>query len=615
MSERQLKTDGITRRRLLQDAGVAAAGATVIGTYGAGSAFARPHRRKKTVAVFGGGIAGLTAAHELAERGFDVTVYERRAWGGKARSTWVPGSAKGGRKPLPGEHGYRIFFGFYQNTVDTFRRIPFATNPNGVFDNLTPLKEFLACRDGGRRDLRLDPFFGSVDPAGTTPQQVVDLIVGLLLETKLPPDALTWLAGRLVVYFSSCHARRAGQWENVTWSDFARADRYGEDYRRLIVRTFSELFQASKAETTSANFPCKVLEWVVYNNMGRNSNGPTVRSLNLPTNEAFIDPWLRVLRGHGVHLRNGRELKRFLVRDGRISGARVRGPHGMSTAEADWYVCALPVERARRLWNPGILAADPHLGRMHRLDTDWMNGMKFFLRRVSPIANEGVFYCVDAPWTMGAGPQAKLWSVDFASRYGDGQVHDCLSVDISSWGTPGRLFGKTARKCTPKEIAREVWEEMKRHVNDTGEAVLTDDLVHSWDIDPGMIRSNNRLVSDDPLVLPSVGQLADRPDVATAIPNLLLAGDYLKSEWEVANMETASFNGRRAANAILDKAPSGETRAAAIGTYRPPEWEPFKKIDEDRYRRGEPNLFDTEMSPARLNELLNADQRLLSRVG
>ncbi|OAH14576.1 tRNA 5-methylaminomethyl-2-thiouridine biosynthesis bifunctional protein MnmC [Streptomyces jeddahensis] len=44
-------------------------------------------RARTRVAVLGGGIGGLTAAHELAERGFDVTVYDRRAeWGGKARS-------------------------------------------------------------------------------------------------------------------------------------------------------------------------------------------------------------------------------------------------------------------------------------------------------------------------------------------------------------------------------------------------------------------------------------------------------------------------------------------------------------------------------------------------
>jgi uncharacterized protein with NAD-binding domain and iron-sulfur cluster len=41
---------------------------------------------KQSVAILGRGMARLSAAHELAERGFAVTVYERNAaLGGKAR--------------------------------------------------------------------------------------------------------------------------------------------------------------------------------------------------------------------------------------------------------------------------------------------------------------------------------------------------------------------------------------------------------------------------------------------------------------------------------------------------------------------------------------------------
>ncbi|MBD2834424.1 FAD-dependent oxidoreductase [Streptomyces pratensis] len=63
------------------------------------------------VAVLGGGVAGLTAAMELAERGFEVTVVEPTGWGGKARSAWVPGTGRGGRLDLPSEHGFRFFPG------------------------------------------------------------------------------------------------------------------------------------------------------------------------------------------------------------------------------------------------------------------------------------------------------------------------------------------------------------------------------------------------------------------------------------------------------------------------------------------------------------------------
>ena len=88
------------------------------------------------VIILGGGIAGLSAAHELIERNFDVEVYELLPIpGGKARSFPVPGSGKDGRKDLPGEHGFRFFPRFYRHVTDTMGRIPYG--PAGtVADNL-----------------------------------------------------------------------------------------------------------------------------------------------------------------------------------------------------------------------------------------------------------------------------------------------------------------------------------------------------------------------------------------------------------------------------------------------------------------------------------------------
>jgi hypothetical protein len=81
------------------------------------------------------------------------------------------------------------------------------------------------------------------------------------------------------------------------------------------------------------------------------------------------------------------------------------------------------------------------------------------------------------------------------------------------------------------------------------------------------------------------------------------AGDYLKSNWQVANMETANYNARRAANAIIEKSGSIATPAVTIEPYRPAEWEPFKSLDEDRYRRGLPNLLDPVDPIPRLKQL------------
>lgn len=70
----------------------------------------------KKVIIMGGGIAGMTAAHELIERGFDVEIYESNTKyvGGKARSE---DATVGPFNNIPGEHGFR----FFRASTDTFR--------------------------------------------------------------------------------------------------------------------------------------------------------------------------------------------------------------------------------------------------------------------------------------------------------------------------------------------------------------------------------------------------------------------------------------------------------------------------------------------------------------
>ena len=92
---------------------------------------------QKKVIILGGGLAGMSAAHELVERGFQVTVYEKKHIpGGKARSVPVPNSARPGNTDLPGEHGFRFFPSFYRHVTDTMKRIPYGKNRQGVYDNL-----------------------------------------------------------------------------------------------------------------------------------------------------------------------------------------------------------------------------------------------------------------------------------------------------------------------------------------------------------------------------------------------------------------------------------------------------------------------------------------------
>jgi uncharacterized protein with NAD-binding domain and iron-sulfur cluster len=67
-----------------------------------------PEKGGPKVAVLGGGVAGMSAAHELIERGFRVAVFEKQPelCGGKARSLPVPVGGPSGNCPdVKGEQG------------------------------------------------------------------------------------------------------------------------------------------------------------------------------------------------------------------------------------------------------------------------------------------------------------------------------------------------------------------------------------------------------------------------------------------------------------------------------------------------------------------------------
>ena len=522
----------LTRRDVLKRAAAGSATAAVAMTPGAAMAATRKRGRRRSaggrsVAILGGGMAGLAAAHELIERGFQVTVYERKSLGGKARSIPVPGTAAGGRRALPGEHGFRFFPGFYHHVPDSMRRTPFAGNANGVWDNFVDANDTRSVRANGRADAQI---FGMIpDPREAfTPDGLQRLLIEELVKQQgVPPHELEFFVNRVLVFFTSSEARRYGQWEHTSWWDFVRADGKSAEYKKVIASGLTRSLVAAKETVASTRTIGNMAEAFVMNIMQRGNDGALDRVLNAPTNEAWIDPWVAHLEKLGVRFEVGQFVEALEVGGGRIVSARARdGNRVRRTIEADWFISAMPAERARKLWSPGVLALDPHLEQMKDLHVDWMNGIQFYLRQPVDITAGHVTF-VDAPWALTALTQGQFWAGrNFKRDYGDGTVADCLSVDVSDWDTPGILYGKPAKRCTRPEIKEEVWAQIKAHLEDTGDSYLPDGILHSWFLDPGIswVPAKQRNRNDEPLLVNTVGTWDKRPKAATAIPNLFLGG-------------------------------------------------------------------------------------------
>ena len=95
-------------------------------------------RQSPTVAVVGGGLAGLAASCALADSGFRVTVFERRPFlGGRASSYEHPGTGE------VVDNCQHVLFGVCTNLIEFYRRI-------GVEDKIRWFDEMTFIEPGGR---------------------------------------------------------------------------------------------------------------------------------------------------------------------------------------------------------------------------------------------------------------------------------------------------------------------------------------------------------------------------------------------------------------------------------------------------------------------------------
>ena len=516
------------------------------------------------VAVLGGGVAGLTAAHELAERGFAVTVYEARdRLGGKARSLPVPGSGVDGRSDLPAEHGFRFFPGFYRHVPDTMRRI-------GVDSHLVGAERILLAQGDGKNELIT---------AAHLPESLEDFAVlaRFLLEAAtglgVPPQDTAWFLDRLLTLLTSCDERRLGQWELQSWWRYVDADNRSRAFQKFLAEGLTRTLVAARAREMSARTGGSILLQLIFD-LTR-AGGRADRVLDGPTSEVWIDPWAAHLEGLGVEIRREAPVEGIQLAGGRVTGATVAG----QTVTADHYVAAVPVEIMRLLAGPELRAAEPRLKRLDKLVTRWMNGAMFYLDEDVPLVHGHAIY-IDSEWALTSISQRQFWrGFDFAQT-GDGRVEGILSVDVSDWSTPSRRLGKVAMQCTHDEVLDEVWAQLADHVEDLDKG----NVLHAF-LDPAIEFPNPTQAANlEPLLVNTAGSWADRPDAVTRIPNLFLASDYVRTHTDLATMEGANEAARRAVNGILDATGSDAARCAIWPLREPAAFAPAKLIDKLRWK-------------------------------
>jgi uncharacterized protein with NAD-binding domain and iron-sulfur cluster len=498
----------------------------------------------KKVIILGGGVAGLSAAHELIKRGFLVEIYElKNIAGGKARSTSIPNSTNGNKNPLPGEHGFRFFPRFYKHITATMKEIPFGQNKT-VYNNLVQTTEIRIARFGNESFYLPARFPTSIKEIKRFLELDKNLDLGLSQEEK------EYFSERIWQLMTSSYERRKHEYERMGWWEFVEASRFSDNYKTFLARGLTRTLVAAHAETVSTKTGGDIMLQLMFDiaKPGRSSDC----ILNGPTNKVWIDPWLDYLTSKGLKYNfNSKVVSINTEKPDKVSSVIIEKDGQTMSVKGDFYISALPVEVMSSLLNEGMLEIDPTLEYLKdlSLNVSWMNGIQFYLTK-NILVNHGHTIYVDSPWALTSISQAQFWKNFDWSNHGDGKVKDILSVDVSDWFCPGIIFGKKASDCTQEEIIKECWEQLKLSLNVNGQEILKDEYLHSWNIDDS-IEPMDPLVNKEPLLVNNKNTWSLRPYSYTDISNFFLASDYVKTNTDLATMEGANEAARRAVNDIL----------------------------------------------------------------
>ncbi|WP_019854285.1 NAD(P)/FAD-dependent oxidoreductase [Actinopolyspora mortivallis] len=452
------------------------------------------------VAVVGGGVAGLSAATCLAERGVTVTLMERESYLGGRVGGWYTELADGSRAAM--NRGFHAFFRQYYNLRALLRRAD--TRLSG----LVALPDYPLVHSAGYRDtfaglprtfpwnalafVARSPTFGWRD----LPQ------LGVRAALPLAQVSVPEIYHRLDHLDADALLGRIG---------FPAAAKH------LAFEVFSRSFFAAPHELSAAE-----LATMFHIYFLGSSEGLLFDTAADSFPEALWEPLGDYLEDLGVELRTSTPVSSL----GRGTNRRFAlWTSAGREAEVDAVVLAPDPAGLR-----GIVHRSPELGQ------PWWRRALSRLREAPPFLVSRLWLDRpvrrDRPAFLGTSGYGPLDNISVLERY---------ERQAARWagrrgGSVLELHGYALREdVRPRQLRTRMLAELHRIYPETRQA--------------GVIDERHELRADCPLFPP--GGFSGRPTVTTPERGLVLAGDAIRVDLPVALMERAATTGVCAANALL----------------------------------------------------------------
>jgi predicted NAD/FAD-dependent oxidoreductase len=528
-----------------------------------------------SVTIAGAGVAGLTAAHRLLERGYDVTLIEANSFiGGKlaahqdrdetanAAEETEDETASSARscpacKDRGGclrsddwhEHCYHMYLNWYHNFWQLMEEI-------GVLSNFSPMSAVYNMHRSAR-----EPAIPVVN-VGSPWTTLTNLFAGV----GTPADMFLW--GQTLADLVGQPAHRDSWLERTSITAFMKSQPYTTDQALAgTYRTTAQAF-ASPSYLSSARSYKALLSY------GLRLPEPSMWLLTANTEDAIFTPWLKCLaqlsksfeverheffqptgafeaavaartgkcgQGGRLTIKMLTQLQALSIDDqtGRVTNATVgrcraspsvhRGStHVVRSSERleidGDLILALPLTQLGSLVTPKIADRAPDLVNVRYLRCEPMISIDLFFKKKLDGLSKGITVLLNSPYEMSFFDNSQNWT----NLHGGNTVLNVVASNADTL-TPHEYSNRT--------IIDTLLRELRRYID-----FERDDLFDC--------RTHLQTNLGEELSVNQVGSWQWRPTATCGIPNLYIAGDYCRSFVDVVTIEGAAVSGLIAAEAL-----------------------------------------------------------------
>ena len=451
----------------------------------------------RSVAVIGGGIAGLVSAAVLSERGFKVTLFESKDYLGGKIGSWPVRFKDGFNTQV--EHGFHAFFRQYFNLRLFLDRIDSSKH-------LIPIEDYLISTldhgNYGFKGIKTTPLLNMLSMAKHKVYRMKDMM-------KNPESR------RLLAFLQYDAEQTFAKFDNLSYDQFAELAGLPPEMR-VIFSTFTRAFFAESHLMSMAEMIKSFHFYFLSNDLGL-----IYDVLGDDFERTFIGPVRKYLVERGVDIRLNKpvgKLKRkeegFVVDRGHFDYAVLATDvvGGKSIAEDSGFLKEENPDSFRKL--AGLKASQRYSVLRLWMDRQLKQELPFFIftDRVKLLDSISLYHNIEAA------------SSEWAEKNHGGVF------ELHSYAVPDDVQDKA-------EVRKYLLEELYAYYPELASA----NILYEY-----------HQLRDD-FTSFHTGLYAERPTHDPGINNLYLAGDWVKLPYPAMLMEASTTSALLSANAILAK--------------------------------------------------------------